>query len=281
MSDVLVVKLGGANLEAEAGILAELAAQARRRPTVVVHGGGAQVTAWQERLGQPARFEDGLRVTDAPALEVALAVLRGLVNGQLVAALRRLGVEAVGLSGLDGGLLVAERLPGKGLVASVSDVRRGLLDALLVGGQLPVVAPLAMDERGVICNVNADDAAAGIARGIGARQLVLLSDVAGVRGADGSTLASLDAAEAERLVASGAVHGGMVPKVRAALRAVAGSPGAEAIIADGQAPEALQRALGEARFGTRIRGPRELGTLPAAGYDAPRPPGRPSWAEAR
>ncbi|MGH2467364.1 MAG: acetylglutamate kinase, partial [Candidatus Limnocylindrales bacterium] len=263
MSDVLVVKLGGANLAAEASLLAAVAEEARRRPVIVVHGGGARLTAWQERLGGPARFEDGLRVTDAATLEIALAVLRGLVNGELVAALRRLGADAVGLSGIDGGLLVAERVPAAGFVARVSDVRRGLLDALLVGGQLPVVAPLATDETGAICNVNADDVAAGISRGLGARQLVLLSDVPGVRGPDGTILATLDGPEAERLLAAGTVGGGMRPKVRAALRAVAALPGSEAVIADGRVPDALARALDDPAFGTRIRGPRESGPRPA------------------
>jgi acetylglutamate kinase len=254
VSDVLVVKLGGANLADEAPILTAVAQQARRRPVVVVHGGGARVTDWQGRLGVEARFEEGLRVTDAATLEVAQAVLGGLVNGELVAALRRAGADAVGLSGIDGGLLVAERVPGKGLVASVVDIRRGLLDALLVAGQLPVIAPLALDQEGITCNVNADDVAAGIAHGIGARQLVLLSDVAGVHGEAGSPLAAIDAREAAHLLASGVIHGGMVPKVRAALRAVADDPGAEAIIADGGATDALTRALEDASFGTRIRG---------------------------
>ena len=292
MSDVLVVKLGGSNLSPDGGSLEALAAAARSRPVVVVHGGGARLTAWQERLGLTATFEDGLRVTDPATLEVALAVLRGLVNGELVATLRRAGVDAVGLSGIDGGLLVAERLPGLGLVASVVDIRREMLEAMLVAGQVPVVAPLALDGGGTICNVNADDAAAGIARGLGARQLVLLSDVAGVRGPDGTTLASLEARDVERLIAAGTVSGGMVPKVRAAWRAVADNPGAEAIIADGATPGTLDRAVSDPTFGTRVRGPRETapgpadGPLPADGRrpaDRSRPadpPSRPRWARA-
>ncbi|HEX5452083.1 MAG TPA: acetylglutamate kinase, partial [Candidatus Limnocylindrales bacterium] len=203
MSDVLVVKLGGTTVAEQAGALESVGRLARRRPLVVVHGGGARLTDWSNRLGLATRFEDGLRVTDAPALEVAAAVLRGLVNIELVAALRRLGCDAVGLSGVDGGLLIAERVPGKGLVASVVDVRRALLDALLVGGQVPVVAPLALDEQAELCNVNADDVAAGIAAGVGARQLVLLTDVDGIRDADGDRLSSIGADEAERLIGSG------------------------------------------------------------------------------
>src|SRR4029078_2731980 len=156
-------------------------------------------------------------VTDPAALEVAAAVLRGVVNSELVSGLRDLGVDAVGLSGVDGGLLIAERIPELGLVASVVGLRRDLLDAILVGGQVPVVAPLARDAEGIVCNVNADDAAAGIAAGLGARQLVLLTDVDGVRDGDGQKLDSLTIAEAEHLIDTGVIAGGMVPKVPAQL----------------------------------------------------------------
>src|SRR4029077_7504011 len=165
----------------------------------LARGGGKRIPDWLERLGVPSRFEGGLRVTDAAALEVAAAGLRGVVNSELVAGLRDLGVDAVGLSGVDGGLLVAERIPNLGLVAHVVGLRRDLLDAILVGGQVPVVAPLALDQDGIVCNVNADDAAAGIAAGLGARQLVLLTDMDGVRDADGRRLDALSAGEAESL----------------------------------------------------------------------------------
>ena len=197
MSEILVLKLGGTTLAEQQQVLAEVAAVARRRPVVIVHGGGKRMTEWLDRLGVPTRFEGGLRVTDGQALEVAAAVLRGVVNSELVAALRDLGVDAVGLSGVDGGLLIAERVPGMGLVAHVVGIRRDLLDAILVTGQVPVVAPLARDEGGIVCNVNADDAAAGLAAGLGARQLVLMTDVDGIRGADGTKVATLTAAEAE------------------------------------------------------------------------------------
>src|SRR4051812_19077810 len=104
MGEIVVVKLGGTTLADQAHVLEDVAAVARRRPVVVVHGGGKRMTEWLERLGVPSRFEGGLRVTDPAALEVAAAVLRGVVNSELVAALRDLGVDAVGLSGVDGGL---------------------------------------------------------------------------------------------------------------------------------------------------------------------------------
>ena len=251
MGDILVVKLGGSTIADQAQVLAEVATVARRRPVVLVHGGGRRISEWLDRLGVPSTFEGGLRVTDARSLEVTAAVLRGVVNSELVAALRDLGVDAVGLSGVDGGLLIAERVPSVGLVAHVVGLRRDLLDAILVAGQVPVVAPLARDEQGVVCNVNADDVAAGIAAGLGARQLVLLTDVDGVRDSDGRRLDTLAAGEAEALIASGVIEGGMVPKIRAALSAVTWDE-AEAVIADSAAPNALERALSDPAFGTRL-----------------------------
>lgn len=252
VSSLVVVKLGGTTVAGQEAVLAEVATLSRRRPMVVVHGGGVQVTDWLTRLGVPTRFEDGLRVTDEAAIEVVAAVLRGAVNTALVAALRARGADAVGLSGVDGGLLVAERTPGKGLVATVVDVRRSLIDAVLVDGRVPVVAPLALDEAGTVCNVNADDVAAGLARGLGAERLVLLTDTDGVLGGNGRRLASLHAAEVEPLIADGTIGSGMVPKVRFALSAVAGGAAGTVVIADGGAPHAVERALADGDFGTRI-----------------------------
>jgi acetylglutamate kinase len=252
VSEILVVKLGGTTIAEQKQVLEEVAVVARNRPVILVHGGGKRITEWLERLGVPSRFEGGLRVTDAAALEVAAAVLRGVVNSELVAGLRDVGVDAVGLSGVDGGMMIAERIEGLGLVAHVVGIRRDMLDSLLVGGQVPVVAPLARDERGIVCNVNADDAAAGIAAGLGARQLILMTDVDGVRDADGRKLDSLTTDEAERLIDEGVIGGGMVPKIRAALAAIAWD-GAEAVIADSSAANALSRALDDPTFGTRIR----------------------------
>jgi acetylglutamate kinase len=251
MSEILVVKLGGTTISDQQQVLEEVAAIARQRPVVLIHGGGRRITEWLDRLGVPSHFEGGLRVTDPAALEVAAAVLRGVVNSELVSGLRGLGVDAVGLSGVDGGLLIAERIPELGLVARVVGLRRDLLDAILVGGQVPVVAPLARDEDGIVCNVNADDAAAGIAAGLGARQLVLMTDVDGVRDAEGRRLDTLTVGEAEALIESGVINGGMVPKIRAALAAVTWE-GSEAIIADSSAERALERSLTEPTFGTRI-----------------------------
>jgi acetylglutamate kinase len=262
VSEVLVLKLGGTTLVDQAHVLDEVAAVARKRPVVLVHGGGKRITEWLERLGVPSRFEGGLRVTDQASLDVAAAVLRGVVNSELVSDLRDRGVDAVGLSGVDGGFMIAERISGLGLVAHVVGIRRDFLDTLLVAGQVAVVAPLARDEQGIVCNVNADDAAAGIAAGLGARQLVLMTDVDGIRDASGEKLATMTAAEAEKLIADGVIKGGMVPKIRAALQAV-GWSGSEAVIADSADPHALSRALDDPTFGTRITATRESVEAPA------------------
>jgi acetylglutamate kinase len=262
MSEVLVLKLGGTTLADQAHVLDEVAAAARKRPVVLVHGGGKRITEWLERLGVPSRFEGGLRVTDQAALDVAAAVLRGVVNSELVSDLRDRGVDAVGLSGVDGGFMIAERVPGLGLVAHIVGIRRDFIDTLLVSGQVAVVAPLARDEQGIVCNVNADDAAAGIAAGLGARQLVLMTDVDGIRDAAGEKLATMTADEAEKLIADGVIRGGMVPKIRAALQAV-NWPGAEAVICDSKDPHALSRALDDPTFGTRITAARETTRAPA------------------
>lgn len=249
---LVVVKLGGTTIAEQEQVLDQVAELARARPVLVVHGGGKRVTDWLDRLGIPTRFEEGLRVTDAPSLEVTAAVLRGSMNVELVAALRARGCDAIGLSGVDGGILAGRRLPGKGLVATVTGVHVELLRALLSRGHVPVIAPLAADEDGHVCNVNADDAAAGLARGLGAERLLLLTDVDGIRDAAGARIPLIGAAEAEQLIASGVIAGGMVPKVRAAVRGLADVPGAQAVIADGAGADALQRALGDPNVGTRI-----------------------------
>ncbi len=249
--ELIVVKLGGTTLADQRATLEEVAGRSHEDRIVLVHGGGRRLTQWLDRMGVASHFENGLRVTDDAALEVALAVLGGVINGELVSVLRGAGADAVGLRGIDGALLVAERVPSLGRVATVTGARAGLLEAILATGALPVIAPLALDAEGVICNVNADDAAAGLAGALGAR-LVLLTDTDGVRGSDGRRIARLTDRQTEALIAEGVISGGMVPKVRCSLRALAwGAP--ETVIADGAAPDALRRALDDPDFGTRSR----------------------------
>lgn len=249
-ADLTVVKLGGATLDERHDAAAGVAGVALERRLVLVHGGGARLTDWLARLGIDSRFEDGRRVTDEASLEVAVAVLGGLVNAELVAALRSHGAPAVGLTGIDAGLLVAERVPGLGRVARVAGARPAVLEAVLSRGFLPVVAPLATDGDGAICNVNADEVAAGLAAALHAR-LLLLSDTDGVRDNDGRTIPRLDGPRAEELIAQGVITGGMVPKVRGALTVVRAGA-SEVVIADGRVRDALRRSLDDPTAGTRI-----------------------------
>ncbi len=245
-----VLKLGGETLADQQATLEGVAAASRRRPLVIVHGGGKRLTGWLDRLGVASRFEDGLRVTDDETLSVVIAVLRGLVNAELVAALQRLGAPAIGLSGVDGGLISAERVAALGRVGRLVGAHPRIVEDVLRGGFVPVVAPVALDERGEICNVNADEVAAGLAAFLGGR-LLLLSDTDGVRGADGHRIARLEAPEVEALIASGVISGGMIPKVRGAL-AVLSAGGRDVVIADGRGPGAIERALDDPGYGTHL-----------------------------
>jgi acetylglutamate kinase len=241
----VVIKLGGRALEtpgAERELGAALAATPG--PRVLVHGGGAEVSAWCARLGIEPRFLDGLRVTDAATLEVATAVLAGLANKRLVASLLEAGVDAVGLSALDGGIVTAtphpdaERLGEVGRVRSISPA---LLETLLAQGRVPVLASIAAHGRRLL-NLNADDLAAAIAAALGARALVLLSDTPGLI-LEGGRVAKLSHAELDRARAHPDVQGGMRPKLEAAQAAIeAGVPRVH--IAAWQGPGTLGDLLG-------------------------------------
>jgi acetylglutamate kinase len=242
----VVVKIGGSTLGQHDTTLDDLAALQREGGrAVVVHGGGNSVSAWLKRLDLPSRFVRGLRVTDAAALEVVVAVLAGLVNKQLVADLGARGVPAVGVCGADGGLIAAMvEEPGLGRVGAVRAVDTGLLSALTGAGYLPVIAPIGWtkdDGAGGLLNINADTVAGEIAAALGARALVFLTDVPAVLGADGAPLAALDADEAAALIAGGTITAGMIPKVEACRRATAG--GGVARIVDGRVAGALTAAL--------------------------------------
>src|SRR5439155_25806953 len=149
-----------------------------------------------------------------------------------------------------GGLLIAERIRELGRVARITGARPRLLEDLLGTGVVPVIAPLALDETGEICNVNADEVAAGLARALRAR-LVLLSDTDGVRDGDGRRIDRLDPAAENVLIADGHVSGGMIPKVRGGV-SVLDAGGSEVVIADGRSPDALRRALSDPTLGTRL-----------------------------
>ncbi|HEY6194474.1 MAG TPA: acetylglutamate kinase [Candidatus Eisenbacteria bacterium] len=228
--NALVVKLGGRALEAP-GALPECVAALREaanygrsaRATLVIHGGGAEVTTWCMRAGLTPRFADGLRVTDPATLEIAAAVLAGLANKRLVAALRARGLDAVGLAALDGGIARVRRHTQADLLGEVGEivsVDPSLLVELLAAGRVPVLASLGDDGEGRLLNLNADDVAAAVAAALPARDLVLLSDAPGLL-LEGELVRTLDAGSLERVLAHPDVTGGMRPKLRAARAALA------------------------------------------------------------
>lgn len=224
---ITVIKTGGNELDDPVwtdALAAGIAGLSGR--VVLVHGGGKEVTDVQRALGAEPEWRDGLRVTTPEALRAARMVLSGLVNKRLVGALARAGVEAVGVSGEDGGLLTAEAAAcgTLGRTGTVQHVRTRLLHALMTAGMLPVVSPVSRSADGEPLNVNADDAAAAIAAALRAERFLLVSNVPGVMWTD-AVLDEVDATEVEELVRSGVATGGMGPKLRAAARAAAAGIG--------------------------------------------------------
>jgi acetylglutamate kinase len=256
MSGLTVVKIGGSTLGQHDTSLDDIAALYKEgRRFVVVHGGGATITQWLERHGVASRFARGLRVTDEPTLDVAVAVLAGLVNKQLVAALEARGANAMGCSGADVGILRARRYDAElGFVGEITAVNTDPLENM-AGGVIVVLAPIAIEADGdsitpQLLNVNADTAAGEVAAALHAERLVFLTDVAGVMDGGGAVQARLDQDRARELLAGGAIAGGMIPKVESALRAAAA--GVSAVIVDGREAGALRGALAAEGAGTRI-----------------------------
>lgn len=220
---------------------------------VLVHGGGAQISSWLERLNIPVRFDQGRRVTDDQAIDVVEMVLSAQMNKAWVSALQQRGVRAAGISGRDGNLLLAQprQEPGRdwGRVGQIERVDTALLDALLAAGHVPVISPVANDAGGRSLNINADEAAAAIAKACRAHTFLLFSDVAGVLADPSdpqSLIERLDPPAIERLRAQGVIAGGMLPKLDAALEALAA--GVRRIyFVNGTDPETVRACAGALR----------------------------------
>jgi acetylglutamate kinase len=224
---VIVIKVGGAAMDRAplARPFAEdvaLLVHAGISP-VIVHGGGPQVTKVSQRLGIETTFVDGLRVTDAETLDVATMVLAGTLNTGVVSSLVTHDVPAVGLSGVDGGLLMARRqsAPDLGFVGEVVHVNAEVLRTLTSNGFVPVVASIAMDEFGQAYNVNADVVASELAVALSAEKLVYINDVPGLIGPGGELMSELSAEQCLDLLGrEGVVDGGMIPKLESAVAAL-------------------------------------------------------------
>ena len=252
----VLVKLGGTLLdsaESRNRLATEISASATDGiEMVVVHGGGKQMTRFLAERGVESKFINGLRVSTPEVIDAVLKVLAGSVNHELVAALVHAGSRAVGLSGLDASLAVAEPMNAElGAVGRPVRSNPALLDLLVRSGYLPVVACIAGGERGEIYNVNADQMAVSCASGFHADRLLFLTDVDGVRIRDGSIAERLTGPEVDELIEDGTATGGMRAKLEAAKWAL-GSGVGEVIIAPGQSAGIIGRVASGEQVGTRI-----------------------------
>jgi len=234
---------------------------------VVVHGGGPQIGHLLERLGKESEFVQGMRITDAETMDVVEMVLGGLVNKDIVNLINRHGGQAVGLTGKDGDLIRARKLRMTlpetderhpeiidiGHVGEVESIDASVVDMLVQGDFIPVVAPIGVGEDGFSYNINADLVAGKMAEVLGAEKLILLTNTRGLLDADGELLTGLSTADVDRLIADGTIHGGMLPKIRCALDAVKSGVRSAHII-DGRVEHAvLVELFTDEGVGTLIR----------------------------
>jgi acetylglutamate kinase len=252
----ILVKLGGTLLdsaESRQRLASEIAAlHASGVQVTVVHGGGKQMTRFLADRGIESSFVGGLRVTTPEVIDAVLKVLAGSVNHELVGSLIAAGAMAVGISGIDACLAEAEQMHADlGAVGRVVRSNGALLELLASNGYLPVVACVAGDRSGRIYNVNADQMAVACAAAFGADRLIFLTDVDGVKGAEGTIIPVLTAAGSERLIQTGVATGGMQAKLNAAVDALRNGT-EQVVIAPGAEPQALARVLAGASVGTKL-----------------------------
>ena len=257
MKKIIVVKIGGATLGSHDTALEDIVElQNQDKSLVIVHGGGKLITEWLDKQGVPTSFVRGERVTDKPTLQVATAVLAGLVNKDITAEINALGGKAAGISGVDGCVIEGEiKEKEKGYVGAVTTVNTAVLDALLGSGFIPVISPIGMNsarqgDEPATLNYNADVIAGEIAAALDAERLIFLTDVDGISDKEGKVLPKLSAGEAKALIESGVASGGMIPKINACLKAL--TVKASARIIDGRKSHALLNELKGSSGGTKI-----------------------------
>jgi acetylglutamate kinase len=259
MGKVIVVKIGGATLGSHDTTIEDIVyLQQQGKSLVVVHGGGKMITDWLEKRGISTRFVNGERVTDKATLEVVVSVLVGVVNKEIVADINSRGGMAIGISGVDGALIQGRIKDVKlGYIGEVVKVNPAPLEALLKAGYIPVVAPVSLHagkpgKAPKVLNINADAVAGEIAAAVDTDRLIFLTDVVGVCDQSGNLLPRLLPGEAEALVASGVASGGMIPKIKACLRALSGT--STTCIIDGRQQHALLDQIEGKGGGTTIGG---------------------------
>ena len=240
---VVVIKLGGHAMGSDAGMESfardvVLMRQVGVNP-VIVHGGGPMINQMLDKLDIKSEFVNGKRVTDAATMDVVEMVLSGQVNKRIVQAINEQGGTAVGLSGKDARLITCVPSdPALGLVGEPAHVDPSILHTLMRDDAIPVIAPLGAGQNGETFNINGDTAAGAIAAALTADRLLLLTDVDGVRGADGAVLTEMSSSQIETLTKDGVIEGGMIPKTQTALDAL--REGVRAVvILDGRAPNAV------------------------------------------
>ena len=258
MKDITVIKIGGSTLGSRDTTIEDIISlQKKGNLLVIVHGGGSTVTDWLKLHGVETEFVHGERVTDLSTLEVATAVLAGLVNKEIVALINCGGGQAVGISGVDGTLIESKmKNQEMGYVGEVVKVNTALLETLLKAGYIPVVSPISLysvdrlGDASPVININADPVAGYLAEALVAKRLVFLTDVAGITDASGAVVSRLSADEAETLITSGVISGGMIPKIKACLRAL--SVNTVTRIIDGRKSHILVKELEGQGSGTTI-----------------------------
>jgi acetylglutamate kinase len=254
----VVIKYGG-NAMTEAALKDSFAADVVLMKLVginpvVVHGGGPQIGELLSRLNIESKFVNGMRVTDSATMDVVQMVLGGLVNPEIVSLINTHGGRAVGVTGKDGNLIQAEKMPMTsasndagasapeiidiGHVGSITNVQVDVLNTLVQSEFIPVIAPVGVGKNGESFNINADIVAGAVAQALGAEKLVLLTNTPGILNAEKETISSLEKAEVEALIADGTISEGMLPKVDCALDAVTGGVDSVTIV-DGRVPHAL------------------------------------------
>lgn len=238
----VVIKLGGHAMGSDDAMDSfardiVLMSQVGVRP-VIVHGGGPAINEMLGKLDIQFEFVNGKRVTSQPVMDVVEMVLAGLVNKRVVSAINRQGGRAVGLSGKDASLMVCKQTdPALGFVGTPDRMNTDVVRTVFEAGMIPVIAPIGMDSEGRSMNVNGDTAAGAIAGALKARRLLLLTDVPGVKNAEGDVVTELTAAQIRKMTADGVIAGGMIPKTETALAAL-GQGVRAAVILDGRAPNA-------------------------------------------
>ncbi|WP_219839080.1 acetylglutamate kinase [Paenibacillus sp. R14(2021)] len=259
MEQRFVMKCGGSTLAAlPASFFEDLRdLQARGVKAVIVHGGGPAISETLGKLGIESEFVGGLRKTSNDVLDVVEMVLAGRINKEIVRRIQQSGAKALGLSGVDGELILAKPVANAaeiGFVGDVTDVNAAIIEGVMGMGYIPVIAPIGIDASAQRYNINADTAAGAVASHLGVEQMIVVTDVPGIMKTVGGVkqvLPSVTVEEIEAMIASGDIYGGMIPKVRAAIACIQGDV-KEVVIVNGDVPGVLSKAVLEGGIGTRI-----------------------------